>query len=230
MTTAPRIRNALIMAAGRGRRMMPLTNDVPKPMAPYLDSTLIGHGIDKVRARVPDIHVTVGHLAATLAPHLLERGVSSIINTSGQSNSWWVYHSLLRHLDEPVFVLTCDNITDVDFGAIEDDYVERMEPACMVVPVRPVEGLDGDYIFEDDGVITAIDRQRPSDSYCSGIQVLNPAAVNRLTQEGNDFYDVWRQLIPQRQLLRSSVFPTRWFTVDTVADLKRLEAATQTQR
>lgn len=227
--TERRIRHALIMAAGRGRRMIPLTDDVPKPMAPYLDTTLIAHGIDKVRARVPEIHVTVGYLASKLAPHLVEHGVSTIVNTNDRSNSWWIYNSVLRTLDEPVFVLTCDNITDVDFAAIEADWFERGEPACMVVPVRPVEGLEGDYIFTDDeGVVTAIDRETPSDCYCSGIQVLNPADVNRRTQDLGEFYDVWRQLIQQRQLLRSNVFPTRWFTVDTVADLARLEDSSRT--
>jgi NDP-sugar pyrophosphorylase family protein len=220
-----RIRHAVIMAAGRGRRMMPLTDDLPKPMAPYLDSTLIAHGIDRVRARVPDVHVTVGYLAAKLAPHLVEHGVSSIINTDGMSNSWWLYNTLLRHLDEPVFTLTCDNVTDLDFEALEADYLAQGSPAGMLVPVRPVDGLEGDWIFHDDGVVSGVDRHRPSESYCSGIQILNPAAVNRLTTEGDDFYDVWRQLIAHGQLRCSNVFPRHWFTVDTVADLGRLGAA-----
>lgn len=220
MTTP--IRNALILAAGRGRRMMPLTDDLPKPMAPYLDSTLIAHGIDRVRARVPYIHVTVGYLAARLAPHLVEHGVSSIINTNGRSNSWWLYNTLLATLDEPIFVLTCDNVTDLDFEALEADYVNQGEPAGMLVPVQPVDGLEGDYIFHDSGVVRSVDRNRVSDSYCSGIQILNPARVTRLTNEGADFYDVWRQLIAKGALLRSNVFPRRWFTVDTVEDLARL--------
>jgi NDP-sugar pyrophosphorylase family protein len=204
--------------------MMPLTDALPKPMAPYLDSTLIAHGIDRVRECVPSIHVTVGHLAATLAPHLVEHGVSSIINTDGRSNSWWLYNTLLRHVDEPIFVLTCDNITDLDFGVLENDYFAQGAPAGMLVPVRPVHGLAGDYIFSEDQLVTRVDRHLPSDAYCSGIQILNPARVNRLTTEGEDFYDVWRQLIGIRQLRRSNVFPRRWFTVDTVEDLARLDA------
>jgi NDP-sugar pyrophosphorylase family protein len=219
------IRHAVIMAAGRGRRMMPLTDDLPKPMAPYLDSTLIAHGIDRVRALVPNIHVTVGYLAAKLAPHLVEHGVSSILNTNGRSNSWWLYNTLLRDLDEPVFVLTCDNVTDIDFAALEADYEAQGASAGMLVPVRPVEGLEGDWIFHEDNVVTAVERKQPSDAYCSGIQILNPSVVNDLTVEGEDFYDVWRQLIQVGQLRRSNVFPRHWFTVDTVEDLARLGAA-----
>lgn len=219
------IRHALIMAAGRGRRMMPLTQDIPKPMAPYRDSTLIAEGIGRVRRHVPNIHVTVGYKGAMLAQHLVEHGVSSVFNTDGRPNAWWLHNTLMRHLDEPVLVLTCDNVTDLDVGLLEADYAALGGPADMLVPVRPVPGLEGDFIFHDGGVVRDLSRSRPSEIYCSGIQVVNPARVNALTRPGGDFNDVWRQLIGRRALFVSSVYPERWFSVDTVADLDRLRCA-----
>ncbi len=218
------INHALIMAAGRGRRMMPLTDVVPKPMAPYLDSTLIGNGIDVIRKHIQNIHVTVGYKGAMLAQHLIEIGVSSVFNTDGKTNSWWIYNTLLKCLDEPLFVLTCDNITDVDFALLERDYEVQGRPACMVVPVTPVGGLDGDYIFSEGHLVTEISRAKPSEIYCSGIQVVNPYVVNALTREQGDFYSVWQQLIEQKQLRVSSIKPTKWFSVDTIEDLQRIAA------
>jgi len=55
------IEHAVILAAGRGARMMPLTDDVPKPMAPFGDSTLIADGIAKVRKHINNLHITVGY-------------------------------------------------------------------------------------------------------------------------------------------------------------------------
>ncbi len=220
----PGIRHAVIMAAGRGRRLMPFTATVPKPMLSYLDSTLVAHGIRQVRAHVPHVHVTVGYLAVKVAPHLVEQSVSSIINTEGHSNSWWLYNTLLSELDEPVFVLTCDNVTDLDFLALAADYGDQGSPAGMIVPVQPIEGLEGDYIFEDDHFVTAIDRNRPSPIYCSGIQILHPARIRRLTREGADFYDVWSQLIDLRELRCSAVQPEHWFTVDTPEQLQRVNS------
>src|SRR4051812_13387890 len=106
------------MAAGRGQRMMPLTQVLPKPMAPYLNTTLIANGIEKIRPFIENIHVPVGYKGAMLAQHLIEHGVSSVFNTNGQSNSWWIFHPPLRLLDEPMFVLTCDNVTDIDFSRL----------------------------------------------------------------------------------------------------------------
>jgi NDP-sugar pyrophosphorylase family protein len=216
------INHAIIMAAGRGARMAPLTDDIPKPMAPYGASTLIASGIEKIRDRIPHIHVTVGYKKAMLAQHVIEHGASSVFNTEGHSNSWWIYNTLLRDLNEPIYVLTSDNVVDLDFDLIEENYHALDNPACMIVPVKPVEGLEGDYIFHDDHIVTELNRYKPSDIYCSGIQILNPAKINQLTVEGDDFYSVWHQLIEKRQLKSSSVYPKKWFTVDTVAQLAAL--------
>jgi NDP-sugar pyrophosphorylase family protein len=210
-----KIRHALIMAAGRGQRMMPLTELVPKPMAPYKGSTLIGEGISRLTERIENIHITVGYKGAMLAQHVVERGVRTVFNTEGKPNSWWIYNTLLRALDEPMYVLTCDNVVELDFDLLERDYRELGSPACMLVPVKPVAGLEGDYIFHEAGSVTDLDRQRPSDIYCSGIQILNPHRVSSSTSEGEDFYSVWRQLIAARQLMVSSVYPKAWLAVDT---------------
>ena len=51
-----RIRHTVIMAAGRGQRMMPATNYLPKAMLPFFQSTLVATGIDKIRPHIDNIH------------------------------------------------------------------------------------------------------------------------------------------------------------------------------
>lgn len=214
-----RIRHALIMAAGRGQRMLPLTDHIPKAMAPYNGSTLISQGIRQMRRHIDHVHITVGYKGAMLAEHVIEDGVISVFNTDGYGNAWWVYNTVMRYLDEPIFVLTCDNVVELDFALLEAEYRSLGEPACMLVPVRPVPGIEGDYIFHDDNVVLELSRQKQSPIYCSGIQVLNPRAVNRLTAEEHDFHAVWQQLIAHRQLLTSRIYPKNWFSVDTLEQL-----------
>ena len=221
------IRHAVIMAAGRGSRLMPMTEQLPKAMMPYLQSTLIANGIDCIRPYIENIHVTVGYKGAILAQHLIEHGVTSVHNTDGQSNSWWIHNSLLRCIDEPVFVLTCDNVTELDFAALSEDYFRLASPACLLVPVTPVEGLDGDYIFHEGPIVSRLSREERAETYCSGIQVLNPKRVSELTSGEGDFMQVWSELIAQRQLQVSSVRPSKWFSVDTVAQLEACTARMQ---
>lgn len=217
-----KIRHALIMAAGRGARMMPLTAVVPKAMAPYLGTTLIVEGIKKIKPHIDYIHITVGYKGATLAEHVIEQGVNSVFNTNGRGNAWWIYNTVMKHVNEPVIVLTCDNVVDLDIDHIGEEYFYFNKPACMVVPVKPVNGLAGDYIFHKNNVVTKLDRNTPSDCYCSGIQVVNPYRINQITNEIEDFNNVWEQLIRQNELYCSNFRPAKWFAVDTIEMLEQL--------
>ena len=56
---------------------------------------------------------------------LIENEVNSVINTNNKGNAWWMFNFPFNKLNEPVFVLTCDNITNIDFSLIEKDYKKR---------------------------------------------------------------------------------------------------------
>ncbi len=218
--------HALIMAAGRGRRMLPLTDAIPKPMAPYRGSTLIADGISKIQSEIPCIHITIGYKKAMLASHVIEHGAASVLNTEGQPNSWWIYNSLMRYVDEPVVVLTADNVTEIDFEELYGEYSALGQPPCMLVPVKPVIGLDGDYIHHTEQIVYEVNRNKLAETYCSGIQVLNPSRIAHTVSEGQDFYAVWNGLISRKELKVSRKLPSKWFTVDTIEQLMAVNSLT----
>ena len=82
------IRHGIIMAAGRGMRMAPLTDAIPKPMAPYDGTTLIARGISRLAERLEHIHVTVGYKKAMLAQH--ERFGSSAVRAGRLMITEWL--------------------------------------------------------------------------------------------------------------------------------------------
>ncbi len=211
------------MAAGRGNRMMPLTQTIPKPLAPYLDSTLIAEGIKQIRPFIPNIHITVGYKGNIVAKYVIDQGVRSVLNTSGKDNAWWVYNTLLKHLNEPVLVLTCDNVIRLEFEKLVEEYFRMKQPACMIVPVEPITNLEGDYLFTTGNVVDKIDRHQVSDIYCSGIQIINPYQINKKTKAVENFYDLWSQLIKVEGVLVSSVYPSSWYSVDTIEHLREVQ-------
>lgn len=217
-----KLNHALIMAAGRGTRMAPLTNVIPKPMAPLWGSTLIANGIQKLLPHIPHLHITVGYKGSDLAKHVIELGVHSVFNTEGKGNSWWIFNTLMKLVNEPVLVLTSDNVTDLNIDLLLSEYERLNSPACMVVPVTPVEGLVGDYIHHKNNLVLKLDRYDPTSIYCSGIQVINPAKINELMDPVEDFGECWSALILKNQLFSSSVLPDKWFTVDTLEQLTHM--------
>ena len=218
-----RVNHAIIMAAGRGLRMMPLTDRIPKAMAPHGESTLIANGIKKLESYFKHIYITVGYKGAMLSSHVIENNVSAVFNTEGKGNSWWLYNTLIKTIDEPIFVLTCDNIIEMDFKLFLEDYTKQGSPACMIIPVKPVEGIEGDYIVKDkDNYVEKFDRENPTELYCSGIQIINPSLVNELTDAKDDFTEVWNQLIDQKQLICSNLVPDDWYSVDNLDQLEKI--------
>ena len=68
----------------------------------------------------------------------------------------------------------------------------------------------------------ASDVYKRQDIYCSGIQILNPMKLNKITKPCEDFSMLWNQLIKTKKLYVSNCSPIKWFTVDKINDLKRL--------
>ena len=218
-----KINHAFIMAAGRGTRLRPLTRKIPKGLIKFKQSSLIANGIKKLKKYIDFIHISVGYKGPILAKHLIEEKVSSIINTDKKGNSWWIFNSIFKSFDSPLYVLTCDNVTNIDFKKIEKDYYKKGQPICMIIPTKPIKGLAGDYIFRKKNIIQGLSRKVKSDIYCTGIQVLNPKKINDKIKSTDDFNILWKRLIKIKQLYVSDVMPKKWYTVDNVDNYKKLK-------
>ena len=218
-----KINHAFIMAAGRGTRLRPLTKKIPKGLIKFRQTSLIANGIKKLKKFIDFIHISVGYKGPILAKHLIEEKVSSIINTDKKGNSWWIFNSIFKSFDSPLYVLTCDNVTNIDFKKIEKDYYKKGQPICMIIPTKPIKGLAGDYIFRKKNIIQGLSRKVKSDIYCTGIQVLNPKKINDKIKSTDDFNILWKRLIKIKQLYVSDVMPKKWYTVDNVDNYKNLK-------
>ena len=218
-----KINHAFIMAAGRGTRLRPLTKKIPKGLIKFKQSSLIANGIKKLKKYIDFIHISVGYKGPILAKHLIEEKVSSIINTDKKGNSWWIFNSIFKSFDSPLYVLTCDNVTNIDFKKIEKDYYKKGQHICMIIPTRPIKGLAGDYIYRKKNIIQGLSRKVKSDIYCTGIQVLNPKKINDKIKSTDDFNILWKRLIKIKQLYVSDVMPKKWYTVDNVDNYKKLK-------
>ena len=221
--SSKKINHAFIMAAGRGTRLRPLTKKIPKGLIKFKQTSLIANGIKKLKKYIDFIHISVGYKGPILAKHLIEEKVSSIINTDKKGNSWWIFNSIFKSFDSPLYVLTCDNVTNIDFKKIEKDYYKKGQPICMIIPTKPIKGLAGDYIFRKKNIIQRLSRKVKSDIYCTGIQVLNPKKINDKIKSTDDFNILWKRLIRTKQLYVSDVTPKKWYTVDNVDNYKKLK-------
>lgn len=212
------------MAAGRGTRLKPFTNKLPKALLKVNNTELINYGLRKLRNKIKNIHVTVGYKGEILSKYLLNKNINTLINTNNKLNSWWIFNSLMKNLNEPVFVLTCDNVTSINLIELIKDYNDQKKPACMLICVKPVSGLDGDYVHsssENKNDVNFISRKIKSDIYCSGIQIINPYKINNMCKKNSNFYKIWEQLKKKKQIKISNIRPKKWFSIDSKSNLNK---------
>lgn len=63
--------DVVLMAGGMGRRLQPLTRDLPKPLLPVLGKTLLEHNLDRLqRYGIPEFFISVHHLAHKISGQL----------------------------------------------------------------------------------------------------------------------------------------------------------------
>lgn len=210
-------KTALVLAAGRGERLDPITRAIPKPLLPLNDKRLIDFTLFNFK-KVSNIFVTVGYKSELLTSYLFEHhNIAGVFNTNQKGNAWWIYNTPLRFLNEPIVVTTCDNITELNLTDLYNDYISQNRPACMLVPTTPRQNIDGDYIFCDkNNIVNNITRTQKNNSYASGIQILNLYKVNQLTRKTQNFYNVWNDLIEEKNLTCSNISLKKWSSIDTL--------------
>ena len=56
---------------------------------------------------------------------------------------------IIKNLNEPIFVLTCDNVIEIDFDKYFQEYIKLQSPACMIIPTQYSKEFEGDSIYFD---------------------------------------------------------------------------------
>ena len=150
----------MILAAGRGERMRPLTDTTPKPMIPVAGRSMLDRSMDRLAAHgVHTIVVNVHHLAEQIANHLGSRArivrEDRLLDTGGS-----VKNALPLLGDGPYFILNGDGLwrdgAQPMLSRMEAAWdPARMDALLLLHPIEKAIGREatdrGDYFLEADG-------------------------------------------------------------------------------
>ncbi|HFB55348.1 MAG TPA: phosphocholine cytidylyltransferase family protein [Hellea balneolensis] len=110
----------IILSAGRGSRLLPLTADLPKCLLPMGESTVLGHQLHMLReAGLTDVHIVVGFKAALvekeIAKHAAHLNISTVYNpfyqVSDNLASCWMARSAM---DDNFLLINGDTLFEAD--------------------------------------------------------------------------------------------------------------------
>ena len=181
---------AMIMAAGKGTRMMPLTSNKPKPLIAVAGTTLLDHVLDLLRdAGVGRIVVNVHYLADQIEAHLAAHADDFEVAISNErallrNTGGGLIQALPLIPDDPFFCINADNW----FADTEEHALHRMaalwDPARMdvlmlVVPFERAGNTQatGDFDLSAEGRLSRSGGKRARPYVWTGIQLLARQAI-----------------------------------------------------
>jgi MurNAc alpha-1-phosphate uridylyltransferase len=206
------ITTAMVLAAGLGTRMRPLTLDRPKALVAVNGRTLIDHVLDRlVEGGVQRAVVNVHAFADMLEAHVRRRTDLEIVISDERGllmETGGGARQALPLLGEgPIVVANIDSVWDEPTGSAVARLGRAYDPArmdalLMLARVDEQLGYDGagDFLQSEDGRICFRGDTPAAPFAYMGVQVINPIVLREEPLEPFSFTRVWRRLAQKGRL------------------------------
>jgi MurNAc alpha-1-phosphate uridylyltransferase len=226
-------KTAMVMAAGYGTRLRPLTDTVPKPMVPVLGRPMIDVVLDRlVAAGVQRAVVNLHHLGAVIRDHLKGRKdieivyseETEILETGGGTKK-----ALPLLGDAPFFMV---NAKIIWLNGREDALhrlakawdEERMDSLLLLQPTVTAIGYDGagDFLMDQEGRLKRRPEWEVAPFLYSGVSITHPRLFDASPDGAYSVNILWDRAIEQGRLAGIR-HDGEWYHVSTPQHLREVE-------
>jgi len=219
---------AMVMAGGRGSRLLPLTESVPKPMLPVGGRPLMELIIDQLRGvGISHVNVATNYQAEKIESHFGDGdgfGVTiSYVRESAPLGTGGAL-GLLGEQTEPMLVINGDILTEVDYRAMFTYH--RENNAEMTVAVRRYEVQVPYGVVECEGSHVRSLREKPQLVFFvnAGIYLIEPSVLQLVpNNEHMNMTDLIDKLILAGRSVISFPICEYWLDVGRHADYARAQ-------
>ncbi|EFH09464.1 nucleotidyltransferase family protein [Pseudoroseomonas cervicalis] len=229
--------SAMVLAAGLGTRMRPLTEATPKPLLPLAGRTLLDHALDRVEAG------GIGNLVvnAHWFPEQVEAVCAARANPprvlreeEAQETGGGVRDALPLLGEDPFLVVNGDAFwldgpsPTLERLAARFD-AEKMDALLLLVRSALVESEvgRGDFLLDPLGRARRPKEREIAPYVYAGVQIVHPRLFQDAPQGRFGMMTLWQRAI-EAERLYGLVHDGAWFHLSTPVDLRRAEAALAT--
>ena len=214
---------AVIMAGGRGSRLMPLTKSMPKPLVPILDKPIMCYILSLLKTHgIEDIIVTLGYEGdmiqrtfgdgSELGVRLRYVRESEPLGTAGGVKN------AERYIDEDFVVISGDAYTDMDLSALVAFHRNRGGLVTVATHYEQDVSRFGSVLTDERGCITNFYEkvvQSPSNWVNTGVYVLQREVLDLIPKSKYDFaLDLFPTLLGKMYALPCDCY---WSDIGTLA-------------
>ena len=230
------IDTAMLMAAGLGKRMRPLTATRPKPLVKVAGKALMDHALDRLEAGgVRKVVVNVHYLADTIEAHLRARkGAMEFAISDERDKLLETGGGLIKARpllgDDPIFCVNSDNYW-VDGPAETFSMMrriwdpEKMDALLLLVPQARAmcHAGQGDFHMDANGRLTRRKQGHVAPFVYIGIQIISPALLVDPPADAFSTNIFWNRAIAAGRLY-GVAHQGMWFDVGTPQAIPVVEA------
>ena len=180
------ITKAMVLGAGYGQRMRPLTNDIPKPLVALDEKPLIDHVLERIdKSQIGTAVVNVHYLADKLETHLETRRSPNIIISDERDQlldtGGGVKKALPYFENEPFLIHNADSVWMEGSGYNLDRLVDHWDPDkmdCLLLLALICTSIgyegQGDFYMDRDGKIRRREEKEYVPFVFAGASIMNP--------------------------------------------------------
>lgn len=220
---------AMILAAGRGERMRPLTDTLPKPLLPVNGKPLIVYHIEKLKAAgITELVVNYAWLGLKIEETIgdgAQYGVHIAYSPEipgGLETAGGIKHALPLLGTEPFVVVNGDVYTEYDYQKLPQiDLGTAL--GFLVLVKNPAHHLGGDFSLSAQGLVTI----KPEFTF-SGLAVYRPEAFSSVPDERAPLRPYFEEWI-NKGALKGEVMHDYWCDVGTPERLALVSARVKAQ-
>ncbi len=182
----------VIMAGGKGTRLKPITNVIPKPLVPVGDKTILEVIMDQFESiGCHKFYMSVNYKADMMKYYLNQLDHKYDIEFFIEDKPLGTIGSvslLKGKITTPFFVSNCDSINEQDYRDVWDYHVSNHNDMTIVTMVKSFKIPYGVIETGEDGLMTAL-KEKPEQTYQvnTGVYILNPELIDEIP-EGEFFH------------------------------------------
>jgi MurNAc alpha-1-phosphate uridylyltransferase len=227
------IDTAMILAAGRGERMRPLTDSMPKPLIPVAGKPMIEHTLARLKAHgVVNFVVNAHYLAEQIVDRLKGRA-QVIVEDRLLDTGGGVKNALPLLGDKPFFVLNGDGLwrdgPEPALSRLEGRWFsDRMDALLMLQPLHKVIGREakdrGDYFVEPRGRLRYRGQAPLSPYVFASVSICQPWLFRDSPDGPFSLLQLWHRAEAEGRL-HGVIHDGQWFHIGTPQALAMAERA-----
>lgn len=220
--------DVIIMAGGKGSRLSPLTDEIPKPLLKVGDKCMIDHLIDRlILFGIRQINIAVHHMSELIIEHIeinYPEGNINCFMEDNPSGTIGAVKTISLSDNSDLLVLNADLLTNIDFENLFISYKLSKSDAIVATKEYIVDIPFGTFQIENNNIVGLTEKPTYSYQLNTGIYLFNKSLVDFIPEQGKlDATDFLEDVLNRGKKISFYTMKEYWLDIGSPKDFENAQ-------